>query len=81
MVHRAVGVARVLGDGQAVEQGDVLAEWDPYTYAILTDVPGTVKFQDIEAGVTMQEEVDEVTGFSRQVIVQSQVGPFETLKP
>jgi len=66
------GAILEVADGEAVEGGTKLAEWDPYTYAILTDVPGTVKFQDIEAGVTMQEEVDEVTGFSRQVIVQSQ---------
>jgi DNA-directed RNA polymerase subunit beta' len=66
------GAVLEVHDGDAVEGGTKLAEWDPYTYAILTDVPGTVKFQDIEAGVTMQEEVDEVTGFSRQVIVQSQ---------
>ena len=66
------GAVLEVRDGDAVEGGTKLAEWDPYTYAILTDVPGTVKFQDIEAGVTMQEEVDEVTGFSRQVIVQSQ---------
>jgi DNA-directed RNA polymerase subunit beta' len=66
------GAVLEVNDGDAVEGGTKLAEWDPYTYAILTDVPGTVKFQDIETGVTMQEEVDEVTGFSRQVIVQSQ---------
>src|SRR6185436_11103856 len=66
------GAVLEVRDGEVVEGGTKLAEWDPYTYAILTDVPGTVKFQDIEAGVTMQEEVDEVTGFSRQVIVQSQ---------
>ena len=66
------GAVLEVQDGEVVEGGTKLAEWDPYTYAILTDVPGTVKFQDIEAGVTMQEEVDEVTGFSRQVIVQSQ---------
>jgi DNA-directed RNA polymerase subunit beta' len=66
------GAVLEVRDGDVVESGTKLAEWDPYTYAILTDVPGTVKFQDIEAGVTMQEEVDEVTGFSRQVIVQSQ---------
>jgi DNA-directed RNA polymerase subunit beta' len=66
------GAVLEVRDGDVVESGQKLAEWDPYTYAILTDVPGTVKFQDIETGVTMQEEVDEVTGFSRQVIVQSQ---------
>jgi DNA-directed RNA polymerase subunit beta' len=66
------GAVLEVRDGQPVEANTKLAEWDPFTYAILTDVPGVVKFKDIEAGVTMQEEVDEVTGFSRQIIVQSQ---------
>ena len=38
----------------------------------LTDLPGTIKFYDIEAGVTLKEEVEEVSGLARQVIVQSQ---------
>jgi DNA-directed RNA polymerase subunit beta' len=58
-------------DGQAVAAGTKLAEWDPYTYSILTDAPGMVRYQDIEPGVTMREETDELTGFSRQVVVQS----------
>jgi len=66
------GAVLEVRDGDQVPAGTKLAEWDPYTYAILTDVPGKVRFHDIEAGVTMQEEVDEVTGFSRQVIVQAQ---------
>jgi DNA-directed RNA polymerase subunit beta' len=59
-------------EGQTVEPGQSLAEWDPYNYTILTDVPGTTRFKDIETGVTMKEEVEEVSGLSRQVIVQSQ---------
>jgi DNA-directed RNA polymerase subunit beta' len=59
-------------DGDVVGAGTKLAEWDPYTYAILSDVPGRVRFQDIEAGVTMEEKVDEVTGFSRPEIVTAQ---------
>ncbi len=59
-------------DGDAVTRGQSLAEWDPYNYAILTDVEGTVRFRDIEPGVTMNEEVEEVSGLARQVIIQSQ---------
>ncbi|HEX5042071.1 MAG TPA: DNA-directed RNA polymerase subunit beta' [Candidatus Polarisedimenticolaceae bacterium] len=66
------GAVLEVRDGEAVASGQKLAEWDPYTYAILTDVPGTIRFHDIEPGVTMKEEVDEVTGFSRPIIVQSQ---------
>src|SRR6185503_9789175 len=46
-------------DGEQVKIGDVLVEWDPYTYAILTEVGGTIQFKDLTEGVTMQEEVDE----------------------
>jgi DNA-directed RNA polymerase subunit beta' len=66
------GAVLEVRDGDSVESGQKLAEWDPYTYAILTDVTGTARFEDVEPGVTMKEEVDEVTGFSRQIIVQSQ---------
>ena len=59
-------------DGQQVVRGDRLAEWDPYNYVILTDKAGKLLFSDIEEGVTMKEEVDEVTGISHQVIIQSQ---------
>jgi len=66
------GAVLEVRDGDAVERGQKLAEWDPYNFAILTDVSGTISLKDIEAGVTMKEEVEEVSGLSRQVIVQSQ---------
>ena len=50
----------------------VLVEWDPYTYAILTEVGGTIQFKDLVEGVTMAEEVDEVTSLSRWVVTESQ---------
>jgi DNA-directed RNA polymerase subunit beta' len=49
-------------DGQKVEQGQVIVEWDPYTFSILTEKPGTVRFKHIVEGLTIHEEVDEVTG-------------------
>src|SRR5204863_1893807 len=65
-------------EGQAVEQGDVLVEWDPYTFSILTEDPGQVRFKDILEGITVHEEVDEVTGLSRLIIVDS---PDEKKQP
>ncbi len=65
------GAVLNLGDGQEVKAGDVLHEWDPFQTPILTDVRGTVKFGDILEGVTMQEQVDEFTGLSRKVIIES----------
>ena len=58
-------------DGQKVEQGQTLVEWDPYTFSILTEEPGAVRYKDIVEGLTVHEEVDEVTGLSRFIIVDS----------
>ena len=65
-------------DGQAVEPGQVLVEWDPYTFSILTEQTGTVRFKDIVEGMTVHEEVDEVTGLMRLIIVDS---PDEKKQP
>ncbi|HEX2770508.1 MAG TPA: DNA-directed RNA polymerase subunit beta', partial [Geobacteraceae bacterium] len=56
---------------QTVKPGETLAEWDPYTMPILTEVSGRVKFGDILEGVSMEEQLDEVTGLSRKVIIES----------
>jgi DNA-directed RNA polymerase subunit beta' len=65
-------------DGARVRQDQLLATWDPYTFAILTEVAGHVKFQDLKEGVTVDEEVDEVTGQSRMVVKDS---PDEKKQP
>ncbi|MEA3362092.1 MAG: DNA-directed RNA polymerase subunit beta' [Thermodesulfobacteriota bacterium] len=58
-------------EGGAVKSGDILAEWDPYTVPIITEVGGIIQYGDIAEGVTMQEQVDEVTGLSRKVVTES----------
>lgn len=58
-------------DGERVKLGAVADEWDPYTYSILTEIGGTVMFKDLQEGVTLNEEVDEVTGLSRWVVADS----------
>ena len=65
-------------DGARVEEDQLLATWDPFTFAILTEVAGHVKFQDLKEGVTMDEETDEVTGQSRLVVKDS---PDEKKQP
>ncbi|PYP84867.1 MAG: DNA-directed RNA polymerase subunit beta' [Blastocatellia bacterium AA13] len=65
-------------DGQRVEEGQELAEWDPYTFAILTEDAGVVHFKDLIDGVTVREEVDEVTGLSHLVVIDS---PDEKRQP
>jgi DNA-directed RNA polymerase subunit beta' len=56
-------------DRTTVKAGDLIAEWDPYTIPMLTEVGGVVKFGDILDGVTMEEKVDERTGLSTRVII------------
>ncbi len=58
-------------DGQKVKSGEMVAEWDPYTIPILTETAGVVKFGDILEGVTMEEKLDERTGLSTKVIVDT----------
>jgi len=67
-----------VADGQEVEEGQTLVEWDPYTFSIITEKAGVVKFKDITEGVTVHEELDEVTGLSRLIIVDS---PDEKKQP
>ncbi|HHO75501.1 MAG TPA: DNA-directed RNA polymerase subunit beta', partial [Deltaproteobacteria bacterium] len=57
-------------DGVQVEAGSLLAEWDPYSIPILTDVAGKVKFADLVEEITIQEHIDEVTGMSRSVVIE-----------
>ena len=57
-------------NGQQVETDCLLAEWDPFTTPILTDVSGSLKFGDIVEGQTMQEKLDPVTGKSSKVVVE-----------
>ncbi|MBN1833198.1 MAG: DNA-directed RNA polymerase subunit beta' [Deltaproteobacteria bacterium] len=58
-------------DKQRIKPSQVLAEWDPFTIPIITEVAGMVKFGDIIDGVTMQERRDKVTGKISRVIVES----------
>ncbi|TRO79180.1 DNA-directed RNA polymerase subunit beta' [Trichloromonas acetexigens] len=61
---------RVAPEGE-VKAGSLLAEWDPYTMPILTEIPGRVRFGDILENVTMEEQLDDVTGLTRKVIVET----------
>ena len=72
------GAHLVVRDGQHIEKGQTLVEWDPYTFSILTEASGTVRFKDIIDKVTVHEEVDEITGLSRLIIVDS---PDEKKQP
>jgi len=57
--------------GAKVEAGQMIAEWDPYSNPILTEVDGRIKFGDIIENVTMIEQLDDRTGFARKVVITS----------
>ena len=65
-------------ESQEVEAGQVLAEWDPFTNAMLTEVGGCIKFGDILDNITVQERVDPVTQKASRLIVESR---DQELKP
>ena len=70
--HRLVyGAILRVREGDKVKPGQLLAEWDAFAMPILTEVAGVVKFGDVVEGVTMVERLDEVTGLSRKVIIES----------
>ncbi len=54
-----------------VKKGDVICKWDPYNALIISEVKGTVVFENIEEGITYREEVDEQTGFTEKVITET----------
>jgi DNA-directed RNA polymerase subunit beta' len=63
------GATLVIKEGAAVRAGEVLATWDPHTRPIITEYSGKVSFQNVEEGVTVAKQIDEVTGLSTLVVI------------
>ena len=55
-------------DGQQVERGDKLFEWDPYTLPIIAETSGRARFVDLLAGLSVREETDDATGMSQKIV-------------
>jgi DNA-directed RNA polymerase subunit beta' len=58
-------------EGQDVDPGAALVEWDPFTSSILSEVSGKIEFRDIVEGENVREETDKVTGLSQRIIVEA----------
>ena len=58
-------------EGDKVKMDDILAEWDPFSTPILAEVRRKLKFGDLADGATFSEQVDEVTGLSSRVVIES----------
>lgn len=63
------GATLLVPDGAVVKAGKVLAAWDPHTRPIITEYAGKVRFENVEEGVTVSKQIDEVTGLSTLVVV------------
>jgi DNA-directed RNA polymerase subunit beta' len=64
------GAKLKIKNGQKVDAGQLLVEWDPYSLPIITEVGGRIALGDIVEGVSVKEEVDEVTGLAHKVIIE-----------
>ncbi len=73
--HRIPYGARLrVKDGEKIKRGQRIAEWDPYTRPILTEVEGTIAFEDMVDGLSMSEALDESTGIAKRVIIDWRTG-------
>ena len=63
------GATVMVSDGAKVKAGAVLATWDPHTRPIITEYAGRVRFENVEEGVTVAKQLDDVTGLSTLVVI------------
>ena len=82
-VHRVQYGARLkVDEGDHVKRGQRVAEWDPYTRPILTEVEGVVGFEDLVEGQSMAETVDEATGIAKRMVMDWRLNArSSSLKP
>ena len=65
------GATLAMVDGNPVKAGAILATWDPLTRPIITEYAGTIRFENVEEGVTVAKQIDEVTGLSTLVVIDA----------
>jgi len=77
------GCALSVTEGDAVKAGQIVAEWDPHTHPIITEVGGSVKFSDMVEDVTVEKQTDEYTGLSTYVVLDTRQsrGSAASVKP
>ncbi len=69
------GANILVGDGDKVEGGQMVANWDPHTHPVITEVAGILQFVDFVDGVTVQSQVDEVTGLASLEVIDPKQRP------
>jgi DNA-directed RNA polymerase subunit beta' len=74
-VHRIQYGSRMkVDEGDHIKRGQRIAEWDPYTRPVLTEVEGTIGFEDLVEGQSMSESLDESTGIAKRVVIDWRAG-------
>ena len=74
--HRINYGSRLLVDeGDTIKQSQRMAEWDPYTRPMMSEVGGTIEFEDVVDGLSVQESADESTGITKRVVVDWRANP------
>ncbi|TXH11217.1 MAG: DNA-directed RNA polymerase subunit beta', partial [Gammaproteobacteria bacterium] len=68
------GAILAVDEGKSVKAGVKLSTWDPHTRPIITEYAGTVRFENVEEGVTVAKQVDDVTGLSTLVVIDHKRG-------
>jgi len=71
------GANVLVHDGERVEGGQMVANWDPHTHPVVTEVAGTLKFVEILEGVSAQSQIDEVTGLSSLAVMDPKQRPTQ----
>jgi DNA-directed RNA polymerase subunit beta' len=69
------GATLHVGDGDQVEGGQIVANWDPHTHPVVTEVAGRLRFEDFVDGVTVQSKTDEVTGLASVEVIDPKQRP------
>ena len=64
----AYGSKMLVKDGQTIERGDKLFEWDPFTLPIIAEKSGVVKYVDLVSGIAVRDETDDATGMTQKIV-------------
>jgi DNA-directed RNA polymerase subunit beta' len=77
------GATLQITDGKPVKAGQAIATWDPHTRPIITEYAGQIKFENVEEGITVAKQIDDVTGLSSLVVIdpKQRAGQSKGLRP
>ncbi|MBM3449355.1 MAG: DNA-directed RNA polymerase subunit beta', partial [Bacteroidetes bacterium] len=70
-VNLPYGATLLVNSGDSIKKGDVICEFDPFNSVIITEEDGSIQFDAVEEGITFKTEVDEQTGFSEKIIIET----------